>query len=117
MDQRAREDRLFRFRKKIIKVLFVTDLAARGIDIPLLENVVHYDFPTKMKLFIHRSGRTARAGQSGTSYSIITQDELAYMHDLSIFVGRRHFDRVETPEDSTDMLLNDPSKICYGTVP
>ena len=90
MDQRAREDRLFKFRKKYIKFLFVTDLAARGIDIPLLENVVHYDFPTKMKLFIHRSGRTARAGQSGTSYSIVTQDEMGYMHDLSIFVGRKH---------------------------
>ena len=76
----------------------MTDLAARGIDIPLLENVVHYDFPTKMKLFIHRSGRTARAGQSGTSYSIVTPEELGYMHDLSIFFGRHHHDRVE-PRD------------------
>lgn len=79
------------FRKKQVKFLIVTDLAARGIDIPLLENVIHYDFPTKMKLFIHRSGRTARAGQSGTSFSLITPDELAYMHDLSIFVGRDHY--------------------------
>jgi ATP-dependent RNA helicase DDX54/DBP10 len=71
--------------------LIVTDLAARGIDIPLLENVIHYDFPTKLKLFIHRSGRTARAGQAGTSYSLISPDELAYMHDLSIFVGRHHY--------------------------
>jgi ATP-dependent RNA helicase DDX54/DBP10 len=62
MDQRTREDRLVSFRKKQAKFLIVTDLAARGIDIPLLENVIHYDFPTKMKLFIHRSGRTARAG-------------------------------------------------------
>jgi ATP-dependent RNA helicase DDX54/DBP10 len=62
MDQRAREDQLYKFRKKFVSFLFVTDLAARGLDIPLLENVVHYDFPTKLKLFIHRSGRTARAG-------------------------------------------------------
>ena len=80
------------FRRKFVNFLFVTDLAARGLDIPLLENVIHYDFPTKLKLFIHRSGRTARAGQKGTSYAIITQDELAYLHDLSIFVGRPHFD-------------------------
>lgn len=62
MDQRTREERLVTFRKKHVRYLIVTDLAARGIDIPLLENVIHFDFPTKMKLFIHRSGRTARAG-------------------------------------------------------
>ena len=69
--------------------MIVTDLAARGIDIPLLENVIHYDFPPSLKLFIHRSGRTARAGQKGTSYAIITNNEIAYMHDLSVFVGKK----------------------------
>jgi ATP-dependent RNA helicase DDX54/DBP10 len=86
-------------------------LAARGIDIPFLENVIHYDFPTKMKLFIHRAGRTARAGRKGTSYGIITNEELAYLHDLSIFVGRDHMDRV-TPEQ-----LSDPKIICFGKIP
>ena len=86
-------------------MLIVTDLAARGIDIPLLENVIHYDFPTKMKLFIHRSGRTARAGQTGTSYSIVTNEEIGYMHDLSIFVGRKHFDRLEE-----DQKFDDPDQ-------
>lgn len=91
--------------------MFVTDLAARGIDIPFLENVIHYDFPTKMKLFIHRAGRTARAGRKGTSYGIITNEELAYLRDLSIFVGRDHMDRV-TPEQ-----LSDPKIICFGKIP
>lgn len=119
MDQRTREDRMYRFRKKFSRVLLVTDLAARGIDIPLLENVIHYDFPTKMKLFIHRSGRTARAGQSGTSYSIVTNEELGYMHDLSIFVGRHHFDRAEEAAGgfSTKELITDPVRICYGMLP
>jgi ATP-dependent RNA helicase DDX54/DBP10 len=62
MDQRTREERLFLFRSKKVNYLIVTDLAARGLDIPLLANVIHFDFPPKMKLFIHRSGRTARAG-------------------------------------------------------
>jgi ATP-dependent RNA helicase DDX54/DBP10 len=69
-------------------------LAARGIDIPLLENVIHYDFPPTMKLFIHRSGRTARAGQKGTSYSLVSNDEVAYIHDLSAYVGKKYYDTV-----------------------
>lgn len=93
MDQYTREEKLMEFRRKWVNFMFVTDLAARGIDIPFLENVVHYDFPTKMKLFIHRAGRTARAGRMGVSYGIITQEELAYLHDLSIFVGRDHKDK------------------------
>jgi ATP-dependent RNA helicase DDX54/DBP10 len=113
MDQRAREEKLSMFRKKFVSFLFVTDLAARGLDIPLLENVIHYDFPTKMKLFIHRSGRTARAGQKGTSYCLITQEELAYMHDLSHFVGRKVFDNLD---EHPDLMVN-PDKICYGRLP
>ena len=50
----------------------MTDLAARGIDIPLLENVIHYDFPPSLKLFIHRSGRTGRANKKGESIIIST---------------------------------------------
>jgi ATP-dependent RNA helicase DDX54/DBP10 len=70
--------------------LIVTDLAARGLDIPYLANVIHYDFPTKLKLFIHRSGRTARNGQKGIAFCVITHEELAYMHDLSVYVGRKY---------------------------
>lgn len=92
MDQFTREERLAKFRAKKYNFLIVTDLAARGIDIPLLQNVIHYDFPTTMKLFIHRSGRTARAGQKGTSYNIVTPEELAYLHDLSIYTGKKPVD-------------------------
>lgn len=114
MDQKAREEKLIGFRRKHIQFLFVTDLAARGIDIPLLDNVVHYDFPTKLKLFIHRAGRTARAGQTGTSYSLVTPEELAYMHDLSVFVGRNHY---SNKEEGGEDLLENPQKICYGRLP
>ena len=89
MDQKVRESRLQLFRQKKYNFLIVTDLAARGIDIPLLENVIHYDFPPSLKLFIHRAGRTARAGQKGTSYALITHNEMAYMHDLGVYVGKK----------------------------
>lgn len=116
MDQTARETKLMHFRRKWCDCLFVTDLAARGLDIPLLENVIHYDFPSKLKLFIHRSGRTARNGQKGTSFCLITNEELAYMHDLSIFVGRPHRDEPVGGQE-LQSLLDDPNQICYGKLP
>ena len=89
--------------------MLVTDLAARGIDIPLLDNVINYHFPAKCKLFIHRVGRVARAGRQGTAYSFgnndielnqrschlysqqtflpVAPDESAYYVDLQLFLG------------------------------
>ena len=106
MEQSVREERLASFRKKQSKFLIVTDLAARGIDIPLLDNVIHYDFPTSMKLFIHRAGRTARAGHKGSSYCLLTNDEYAYAHDLSIYVGRK-----------IDRNVSNPETFCVGSIP
>ena len=77
----------------------MTDLAARGLDVPLLANVIHFDFPTKLKMFIHRSGRTARNGEKGTAYCLVNKEEMGYMHDLSIFVGRK-YDNLEENIDN-----------------
>ncbi|MEQ2180392.1 hypothetical protein GOODEAATRI_000833, partial [Goodea atripinnis] len=63
-------------------VLLVTDVAARGIDIPLLDNVINYNFPSKAKLFLHRVGR------SGTAYSMVCPDEMPFVYDLHLFLGR-----------------------------
>ncbi len=82
MEQEARKLTLTRFRKAKLQYLVVTDVAARGIDIPLLENVIHYDFPPRPKLFIHRSGRTARAGATGAAWSLVSPIDLAYLADL-----------------------------------
>lgn len=110
MDQRTRDDRLNKFRRKFVNFLIVTDVAARGIDIPMLKNVVHFDFPTNLRLFIHRSGRTARAGQAGVSYSLITPDEMPYLHDLSLFVGKKYVDSHERCKElgvETNELISD----------
>ena len=87
LDPAARKINAAKFTSKKISVLVVTDIAARGIDIPLLDNVINYHFPAKSKLFIHRAGRVARAGRQGTVYSMVGMDEMAYFIDLQLFLG------------------------------
>ena len=86
MEQTVRTAAMSQFRSGQASVLIVTDVAARGIDIPDVDNVVHYDFPCSPKLFIHRSGRTARAGRDGLCVSIVTQGDMPYLMDLLMFI-------------------------------
>ena len=60
MDPIARREAFSKFIRRECKILVVTDLAARGLDIPFLDNVIHFDFPSTPKIFVHRAGRTAR---------------------------------------------------------
>uniref|UniRef100_A0A3B4A9E4 RNA helicase n=1 Tax=Periophthalmus magnuspinnatus TaxID=409849 RepID=A0A3B4A9E4_9GOBI len=87
LDQTARKINIGKFVHRKAMVLLVTDVAARGIDIPLLDNVINYNFPSKAKLFLHRV-RVGRAGRSGTTYSIVCPDEMPYVYDLHLFLGR-----------------------------
>ncbi|KAF5209626.1 DEAD/DEAH box helicase family protein [Clavispora lusitaniae] len=89
LDQRARKEQLYRFRIGLTTLLVVTDVAARGIDIPILANVVNYTLPASSKIFIHRVGRTARAGNKGWAYSIVNEQELPYLLDLELFLGKK----------------------------
>ncbi|XP_075290580.1 ATP-dependent RNA helicase DDX54 [Opisthocomus hoazin] len=88
LDQTARKINIARFAQGKCPVLLVTDVAARGLDLPMLDNVVNYSFPAKAKLFLHRVGRVARAGRSGTAYSLVAPDEMPYVFDLHLFLGR-----------------------------
>ena len=88
LDAEARKINVSLFQSRKVSVLLVTDLAARGVDIPLLDNVVNFNFPSKPKLFVHRVGRTARAGRSGTAISLVANDEAAYLFSLNLFLGR-----------------------------
>ena len=89
LDQTARKIQVSNFRSGITHILVVTDVAARGIDIPILANVINYDFPSQPKIFVHRVGRTARAGRTGWSYSLLRDSDAPYLLDLQLFLGRR----------------------------
>lgn len=88
MDPSARKINTAKFQFKKVSVLVVTDVAARGIDIPSLDYVINVHFPGKPKLFVHRVGRCARAGRQGTAYSIFSTDDEAHLLDLHLFLNR-----------------------------
>jgi ATP-dependent RNA helicase DDX54/DBP10 len=88
LDQTARKMQVQDFRTGMTNILVVTDVAARGIDIPVLANVINYDFPAQPKIFVHRVGRTARAGQKGWSYSLVRESDTPYLLDLQLFLGK-----------------------------
>ncbi|KAH8803131.1 ATP-dependent RNA helicase dbp10 [Xylogone sp. PMI_703] len=89
LDQTARKIQIEEFRSGMTHILLTTDVAARGIDIPVLANVINYDFPPQPKVFVHRVGRTARAGQRGWSYSLVRDSDAPYLLDLQLFLSRR----------------------------
>ncbi|XP_035245567.1 ATP-dependent RNA helicase DDX54 [Anguilla anguilla] len=112
LDQTARKINIGRFVHRKAMVLLVTDVAARGIDIPLLDNVINYNFPSKAKLFLHRVGRVARAGRSGTAYSLVCTDEVPFVYDLHLFLGRPlQLALPEHPQDADGVFGRVPQSV------
>lgn len=116
LDASARKINVAKFRADKASILLVTDLAARGIDIPILDNVVNFNFPPKAKLFVHRVGRVARGVRSGTAYSFVSPDEVCYLLDLHMFLNSSirfcpslSQPKAETGDGNMDRL--------YGSVP
>jgi len=75
LEQIDREKNLIKFRGGAHNVLIATDLAARGLDIPEIKHVVHYQMPPQREAFIHRNGRTARMHAEGEAYLVLAADE------------------------------------------
>lgn len=80
--QQARQRALSNFKAGITRVLVATDIAARGIDVDDLQYVVNYEITNVPETYVHRIGRTGRAGASGTAYSFCDEEELAYVRDI-----------------------------------
>ncbi|XP_028160377.1 ATP-dependent RNA helicase DDX54 [Ostrinia furnacalis] len=87
LDPSARKIALGRFTNNKCSVLIVTDVAARGLDLPALDTVINYNFPATPKLFVHRVGRSARAGRAGRAFSLVAADDVAHLLDLQLFLG------------------------------
>ncbi|GGH05251.1 helicase [Parapedobacter pyrenivorans] len=83
MEQEDRERALLKFRNGSHRILVTTDLASRGLDVPEIEHIIHYQLPHNEEAFLHRNGRTARMHATGTSYLLLTPDEKpAYLVEL-----------------------------------
>jgi len=84
MEQQERERSLIKFRNGSHRILVATDLAARGIDIPELAAIVHYELPPREQEYVHRNGRTARMAASGTAYAMYDESRQLpeFIHDL-----------------------------------
>lgn len=75
MEQSEREEMLIKFRNGSINILITTDLAARGLDIPEVDTIIHYQLPKTEEVMIHRNGRTARMHAAGTAYFLLDTDD------------------------------------------
>jgi len=86
--QNARERALAAFKNGRMRVLVATDIAARGIDIDGISHVVNYDLPNVPETYVHRIGRTARAGASGVAISFCDREERAYLRDIERLIRK-----------------------------
>lgn len=87
--QGARTKALANFKSGKVRILVATDIAARGLDIPLLPHVINYELPNIPEDYVHRIGRTGRAGASGEAISIVSVDEFEYVKAIEKLLGER----------------------------
>ena len=104
MEQDERERALLKFRNDSTRILITTDLASRGLDIPEVESIVHYQLPPKEDAFIHRNGRTARMHAKGFAYLIMTEEE------------NFPFIKGNTPEENVTENYRIPAKTPFQTI-
>lgn len=104
MEQDERERALLKFRNDSTRILITTDLASRGLDIPEVESIVHYQLPPKEDAFIHRNGRTARMHAKGFAYLIMTEEE------------NFPFIKGNTPEQNITENYRIPAKTPFHTI-
>ena len=86
--QNARQRALTGFKNHELRVLIATDIAARGIDVDQLSHVINYELPNIPETYVHRIGRTGRAGHDGIALSFCESEELPYLKDIQKLIGK-----------------------------
>lgn len=98
MNQIARNKTIERMRRGAIRLLVATDVAARGLDVSGVSHVINFDLPRFAEDYVHRIGRTGRAGASGIAISFVSPSELSYLERIERFIGKK------LPEQNIDGL-------------
>merc|ERR1712085_98377 len=80
---------LKKFKQRNRNILIATDVASRGLDIPHVDVVINYDLPNHGKDYIHRVGRTARAGKAGQAFSLVTQYDVEVYQRVEALLGKK----------------------------
>ncbi|MDG1573432.1 DEAD/DEAH box helicase [Robiginitalea sp. M366] len=104
--QNQRQNALQEFKNGKVRVLVATDIASRGIDIDQLKYVVNFDIPNEAETYVHRIGRSGRAGEEGVSISLCEPEENAYVKDIEKLISRKIQEVQDHPYPQTDRPMN-----------
>jgi len=122
--QGARTKALAGFKKSEVQVLVATDIAARGLDIPLLPHVINFELPNVPEDYVHRIGRTGRAGASGEAISLVSVDEIEFARGIEKLLGQKleseiieGFEPTDKPQEAKPKTKNHSFKKSSNKAP
>jgi ATP-dependent RNA helicase DDX49/DBP8 len=104
---KKRTKNIFMFKGERIKILVATDLASRGLDIPTVDLVINYDVPVEPIDYVHRTGRTARAGRGGLAVTFVTQFDIKLIYSIEEYAGIKLEEIDEKFQSPEDKVLED----------
>ena len=105
LSQQQRLNSLNRFKSNDRNILIATDVASRGLDIPSVDVVINFDIPGNSKDYVHRVGRTARAGRTGRALTLVTQYDVEIFQKIEALIGKKLAEY--ECEDKHALVLND----------
>ncbi len=108
--QNQRQKALKKFKEGTVRVLVATDIAARGIDIDKLKYVINYDVPNMPETYVHRIGRSGRAGEDGIAISLCEPEENIYLKDIEKLIKKKVIIIKDNPYPQTDKPMTEKEK-------